>query len=107
MSIVNRPVESSVQMLHAVPQTICIPKRSNALNYCWITTRSVVCIYFAGWNAFVELKNKRTLQLHYGSGEDVERAVACFNSALSVFVSKEDADKNWPQPIGGTIMIMA
>ncbi len=89
------------------PRTIYIPKRTKALNHCWVSTRIVNSIYFGGCNVFVELNNRRTLRLVYKSNEEAERALEHFNYALAVFVSKEEADKEWPKPVDGEIITMS
>ncbi len=89
------------------PRTIYIPKRTKILLHCWISTRIVNSFYFAGCSVFVELNNRRTLRIVYKSTEEAERAMEHFNYAMAVFVSKEEADKEWPKPADGEIITMA
>jgi hypothetical protein len=83
-----------------------IPKRGSVLDYCWVAARHIVSIYFQNCAVYVELDTKRTLRLEYESAAATQRAVECFHAAMLNPVSKEEADKNWPAPTGGDIVMM-
>jgi len=83
-----------------------IPKRRDNLDYCYVAVSAVVSMYFIGPAAYLELSNQRTLRVNYADQAEAELAVARFHFAMSVFVSKEDADKHWPKPCSGGIIHM-
>ena len=103
---------ASSSALHAftlsnmAPRMLYITKRRDDLDYCYVAVSAVVSMYFIGPAAYLELSNQRTLRVDYANQAEAERAVSRFHFAMSVFVSKEDADKEWPKPIDGAIVRM-
>jgi len=102
----SSPAARDYTLSNLAPRMLYIPKRCAELDYCYVAVGAVISIYCAGTIVFLELSNHRTLRLGYHEEAQAEQAVSHFHFAMSVFVSKEDANREWPKPISGSIMRM-